>query len=89
MFTNARTRSSPFFTVLYFFNNYHLEHHLYPSVPCYRLGAVHRQLEEGGYLSANGANIESGVLAAYTHAGANSTYPAGLPSEEPPVDLWA
>jgi fatty acid desaturase len=24
--------------------NYHLEHHLYPSVPCYRLGRLHRLL---------------------------------------------
>jgi fatty acid desaturase len=89
MFTNARTRTAPFFTVLYFFNNYHLEHHLYPSVPCYRLPSVHRWLKEGGYFEAHHAHIESGVLAAYAHAGANSTYPAGMPSEEPPVDLWA
>ena len=44
-FRDARTRTSPFFSILYFFNNYHLEHHLYPWVPCYRLPAVHRYLE--------------------------------------------
>ncbi|WP_405884026.1 fatty acid desaturase family protein [Streptomyces sp. NBC_01136] len=26
--------------------NYHLAHHLYPSVPCYRLGELHRRLME-------------------------------------------
>lgn len=26
--------------------NYHLAHHLYPSVPCYNLGALHRRLME-------------------------------------------
>jgi len=89
MFTNARTRTAPIFTALYFFNNYHLEHHLYPSVPCYRLPSVHRQLEEGGYLAAHRAHIESGVLAAYAHAKSKSRYPTGSLSEEPPVDLWA
>jgi beta-carotene hydroxylase len=89
MFANARTRTAPIFTALYFFNNYHLEHHLYPSVPCYRLALVHRRLEEGGYLAPNGAHIESGVLAAYAHAKSKSRYPTGSLSEEPPVDLWA
>jgi beta-carotene hydroxylase len=89
MFANARTRTAPFFTALYFFNNYHLEHHLYPSVPCYRLAMVHRWLEEGGYFAAHRVHIESGVLAAYAHARANSRYPAGSPSKDPPVDLWA
>jgi fatty acid desaturase len=50
LFLDARTRTAPFFSILYFFNNYHLEHHLYPSVPCYRLPAVHRFLKERGYL---------------------------------------
>jgi beta-carotene hydroxylase len=88
-FTNARTRTASFFTALYFFNNYHLEHHLYPSVPCYRLPMVHRWLEEGGYLAAHRVHTESGVFAAYAHASASSKYPAGSPSDDPPVDLWA
>src|SRR5262249_33062562 len=89
IFTNARTRTTPIFTALSFFNTYHLEHHLYPSVPCYRLPLVHRRLVEGGYLAANRAHIESGVLAAYAHAKSKSSYPMGTLSEEPPVDLWA
>ncbi|MBV1857023.1 MAG: fatty acid desaturase family protein [Nannocystaceae bacterium] len=27
-----------------YFVGHHLDHHLYPSVPCYRLGALHREL---------------------------------------------
>lgn len=30
--------------------NYHLEHHILPSVPCYRLPAFHRYLKEQGHL---------------------------------------
>jgi fatty acid desaturase len=87
-FTNARTRTAPFFSALYFFNNYHLEHHLYPAVPCYRLATVHRWLEEGGYLAAHRVHVESGVFAAYAHASASSSYPVGTPSADPPLDLW-
>jgi beta-carotene hydroxylase len=42
--TNARTRSSMVLTVLMCGANYHLEHHLYPRVPCWRLPALHRWL---------------------------------------------
>src|SRR5437763_12406945 len=31
--------------------NYHLEHHLYPAVPHYRLPALHRLLEQKGALA--------------------------------------
>jgi beta-carotene hydroxylase len=39
--TKARTRTSPLFTLLMLGTNYHLEHHLYPRVPCWRLPALH------------------------------------------------
>lgn len=42
--TKARSRTSSLFTVLMFGTNYHLEHHLYPRVPCWRLPALHRWL---------------------------------------------
>ena len=48
MFVDARTRTSGLSSFLFFFNNYHLEHHLYPGVPCYRLRAVHRHLRASG-----------------------------------------
>ena len=41
--------------------NYHLEHHLFPSVPCYNLPIVHRLLKKQGYWSK--ANLEDGYYA--------------------------
>ncbi|MDZ8226282.1 MULTISPECIES: fatty acid desaturase [unclassified Nostoc] len=46
---DAKSQTSLLFTILYFGNNYHLEHHLYPGVPCYRLPALHRWLKEKGF----------------------------------------
>lgn len=71
--TQARTRTSPFFTALFLGTNYHLEHHLYPSVPCYRLPRVHRILQEQGLLSE--AHVETTIRGAYRHATAMSQYP--------------
>ena len=48
-----------------------------------------RDLTEGGYLAAHRVHIESRVFAAYAHASASSRYPTGLPSDDPPLDLWA
>jgi len=47
-FANAWSRTSPLMTVLYFGANYHLEHHAYPGIPCYRLPRVHKILTENG-----------------------------------------
>ncbi len=41
---NAYSRTSPLMTALNFGTNYHLEHHAYPHVPCYRLPRVHKLL---------------------------------------------
>lgn len=41
--------------------NYHLEHHLLPSVPKYRLASFHAALQEKGLL--DNADIESGYIA--------------------------
>ncbi|MBG1266117.1 fatty acid desaturase family protein [Nostoc sp. WHI] len=43
---NARTLTSPIWTILTFGGNYHLEHHMYPNVPIYRLPYLHRCLKE-------------------------------------------
>ncbi len=67
-FVDARTRSHPVFTVLNFGNNFHLEHHLYPSVPCYRLGKVHRLLKASGVLDRAGSAVEGGILPMLRHA---------------------
>ncbi len=47
-FGNAYSRTSPIMTALFFGANYHLEHHAYPGIPCYRLPKVHRLLVENG-----------------------------------------
>ncbi len=60
LFTTSRTRTSPLLSAFYYFNNYHLEHHLYPRVPCYNLARVHRWLSLKGLLSGEGALIEKG-----------------------------
>jgi fatty acid desaturase len=75
-FTQARTRTSPFFTALFLGTNYHLEHHLYPSVPCYRLPRVHRLLKEQGILAD--AHVETTIRGAYQHTTSLSQYPHPL-----------
>lgn len=37
-------RSQPVWNFLFLWSNFHLEHHYYPRVPCYRLPALHRKL---------------------------------------------
>lgn len=41
---NARSHVAPLVTLLMVGTNYHLEHHLYPRVPCWRLPRVHAWL---------------------------------------------
>lgn len=60
---NARSYTSWIFTAILFGTNYHREHHLYPSVPSYKLAAVHRFHKANEMLSAN-AVVEPGFLAA-------------------------
>jgi len=38
-------RLNPFVQFLYFHMNYHTEHHMYASVPCYKLGRLRREIE--------------------------------------------
>jgi len=45
LFQDSRTRISRFFSVVYFFNNYHLEHHLYPQVPSHHLKELAARLD--------------------------------------------
>src|SRR5262249_25005142 len=44
MFRDSRSYTHPLYTLVFFGNNYHLEHHIYPGVPCYNLPQVHRML---------------------------------------------
>jgi beta-carotene hydroxylase len=75
LFRDSRTRVSPFFSVAYFFNNYHLEHHLYPYIPCYRLARVHRYLAERGYYAAAHSPVQRGVVRNYAFATGRFQYP--------------
>ena len=36
---------NPFFRFLYWHMNYHIEHHMYAAVPCYRLGKLHAAIK--------------------------------------------
>jgi fatty acid desaturase len=62
---NAWSRTSPLMTAVYFGANYHFEHHLYPGVPCYRLGKVHRLLRDTGYLARIGAPVQPSFVRSY------------------------
>jgi beta-carotene hydroxylase len=63
---DARSRIAPLFTLLYAGNNYHLEHHIYPGVPCYRLPSVHRMLVAQGFYKQVDAFIEPGIWRVYS-----------------------
>lgn len=73
-FRNAYSRTSPLMTLIYFGSNYHLEHHLYPKVPCYRLHRVHRILLDAGFYDEMKPAIMPGFFAAYKTLGMR--YPA-------------
>jgi fatty acid desaturase len=38
-------RLNPVLQFLYWHMNYHIEHHMYAAVPCYKLGALHRAIQ--------------------------------------------
>jgi len=37
---------NPLVQFIYWHMNFHTEHHMYPAVPCYRLGALHRAIRD-------------------------------------------
>lgn len=61
----AWSRTSWLMSAVYFGANYHLEHHLYPGVPCYRLHKVHRLLKEQGRLPERRVPHQPSFLRAY------------------------
>lgn len=89
-FRDSRTRTARFFSFWYYFNNYHLEHHLYPSIPCYRLPRIHTWLAANGYLCGPDVPIEPTVVGAYTYTLGLHQYPeapANIPGS--PIDASA
>jgi fatty acid desaturase len=73
--SNARSWASPVYTALFCGNNLHLEHHLYPGVPCYRLPAVHRLLGERGFFDRADVHVDRSVRGPWRHATGASQYP--------------
>lgn len=84
LFCNAWSRTSPLMTAVYFGANYHLEHHLYPGVPCYRLHKIHALLSESGIYAQVNAPIESSFLSSYRNVA--SEYSSGVDSLFDPFD---
>jgi fatty acid desaturase len=74
LLTCARSRTHWLNVGWYYGNSFHLEHHLYPSVPCYRLPRVHRWLLSQGYLSGANRSCDSSWLASYRWAFAPHSY---------------
>jgi len=64
----ARSRISSFQTLLMGGVNYHLEHHLYPRVPCWRLARLHRWLTENGHFAGKGSHFEPDYLKSFAVA---------------------
>jgi beta-carotene hydroxylase len=70
----ARSFSSRLWTILFFGNNLHLEHHLYPNIPCHRLPALHEWLKSQGFFESHASHIEPRNAAVFKYAGANYPY---------------
>lgn len=85
LFRNAWSRTSPLMTALYFGANYHLEHHLYPGVPCYRLYKIHKLLKDRGIYEQVNAHIEPSFFGSYRQVAAE--YTAGTDSSFDPFKL--
>jgi fatty acid desaturase len=75
IFRDTRSWAAPPYTWLFFGNNLHLEHHLYPGVPCYNLAEVNRLLDQSGQLAAWGAQVDRSLLGPLHHMSAASQYP--------------
>ncbi len=75
-FRDTRSRVSPIFTILHFGGNYHLEHHLYPTVPQWRLPRVHQYLKAQGVWEQleDPSLIERGLFSGYRFATARYSY---------------
>jgi beta-carotene hydroxylase len=76
MFRDSRSFTHPLYTVLFFGNNYHLEHHIYPGVPCYHLPQVHRMLVAGGYFARWGSAVDATIVGPLRATTSAAQYPA-------------
>ncbi|NEO89533.1 MAG: fatty acid desaturase [Moorea sp. SIO3G5] len=82
---NTRSYTSPLYTILFFGTNFHLEHHFYPQVPCYRLPRVHKWLQNAGFFANEECLIDSSILGPWQYVLSKHQYPSGL--EQAKVNL--
>jgi fatty acid desaturase len=75
VFRDTRSYVAPLYTFLMHGNNMHLEHHMYPKVPCYNLPKVHRFLRDQGHYARWGSPIETGIVAPWRFVGSAYQYP--------------
>lgn len=75
---NSRTRTSGLFTLLQIGTNYHNEHHMYPTIPCWRLPKVHKLLKAQDFYKTNDIPDESGFFSGFRFARSQYTYTKGL-----------
>ncbi|MEO8489372.1 fatty acid desaturase [Pseudomonas sp.] len=70
----ARSRTSRLSTWLHAGSNFHLEHHFYPAVPCWRLPRVHRQLLDSGWYADKHYLLERRFVASFKYASGRHPY---------------
>ncbi|MFK3819545.1 fatty acid desaturase [Pseudomonas sp. NPDC089407] len=80
----ARSRTASLSTLLHLGSNYHLEHHLYPRVPCWRLPRLHRQLLASGWYEGRQALLEPRFFGALRYCKARFPYAGAWQTMPPP-----
>lgn len=80
---NARTLSSPLATLLMGGTNFHLEHHLYPRVPCWRLRHVHRWLCGTAWAAQHPMQVERSFWRGMLLIRERHAYGSGEPALKP------
>lgn len=73
----ARSMTSPFWSFLYGGGNFHLEHHLYPGIPAWRLRKVHRYLKQQGCFDQERIYLAPESLGGYRYSLGRYAYPDG------------
>jgi beta-carotene hydroxylase len=73
LYGKARSRTAWLHTVLMCGTNYHLEHHLFPTVPCWRLPRLHRWMLDNGHYRAQPTVFEPRFFGSYASIAAAST----------------
>jgi beta-carotene hydroxylase len=83
---DSRSRTSPLITFLEFGNNFHLEHHLYPNVPCYKLPRLHRELSALDFYKDNDVKLEPSFWKFAKYALSGSQYQTHQLNQ--PIDVF-